>query len=129
VIHEDGSRNFDCRRLLAPQDESNDVVTRAKLKQAVEQLFKDKAEMAMLHFSGRRAEAERRIRAYMKLGSENGGQVIVVPFRIAGFGPYKEVLEGFEYLADEKDFCPHPGMTRWIEETAHECFAGLSTRP
>jgi len=71
----------------------------------------------------RRAEAVRRIREYVKAGSADGGRVIVVPFRIAGFGPYKEVLEGLTYVADGRGFCPHPNMTRWIEETAERCVA------
>src|SRR5207302_10633723 len=50
--HEDGSRNFECRTLLAPNGGPNNVATRAKVRQAIEQLFKDKAEVALLHFSG-----------------------------------------------------------------------------
>lgn len=50
--HEDGSRNFECRTLLAPSGSPNDIATRSKVRQAVEQLLKDKAEIALLHFSG-----------------------------------------------------------------------------
>jgi hypothetical protein len=71
----------------------------------------------------RRAEAERRIRQYVEAASVNGGRVLVVPFRIAGFGPYADVLEGLEYVADGRGFCPHPNMTRWIEITAKECLS------
>jgi len=118
-----------------PGDEAENERWLANMRMRVQQLYKIgpfrhiECETLREDWPDRRAEAERRIRAYMKLGSENGGRVIVVPFRIAGFGPYKEVLEGFEYVADEKGFCPHPSMTRWIEETAQDCFAGLSARP
>jgi len=71
----------------------------------------------------RRKEAVRRIREYVKGGSQDGGRVIVVPFRVSGFGPYKEVLKGLNYVADGRGFCPHPNMTRWIEETAERCLA------
>ena len=54
--HEDGTPNFECKKLVAPDGSANDIVTRAKLKQAVEQLFKDKAEVALLHFSGHGTE-------------------------------------------------------------------------
>jgi hypothetical protein len=54
--HDDGSPNFDCRKITAPDGGGNDVVTRTKLKQAVEQLFKDKADVALLHFSGHGTE-------------------------------------------------------------------------
>jgi sirohydrochlorin cobaltochelatase len=66
----------------------------------------------------KRAAAEQRIRAIVQRGNENGGRVIVVPFRISGFGPYTQVLEGLTYVADKRGFLPHPIMTRWIEETA-----------
>jgi len=69
----------------------------------------------------RRAEAERRIRQYVEAANANGGRVLVVPFRIAGFGPYADVLKGLEYVADGRGFCPHPNMTQWIEITAKEC--------
>lgn len=70
----------------------------------------------------KRAEAEQRIRRYVEEGGQGDGRVIVVPFRIAGFGPYAEVLEGLNYVADGRGFCPHPNMTRWIEQTAEVCF-------
>jgi len=50
--HEDGTPDFDCKLLVAPIGGGNDLVTRSKLKQAVEQLLRDKAAVALLHFSG-----------------------------------------------------------------------------
>lgn len=69
----------------------------------------------------RRAVAERRIQQYVEAASANGGRALVVPFRVAGFGPYAEVLNGLKYASDGRGFCPHPNMTRWIESTADEC--------
>lgn len=54
--HQDGTPNFECKKLVAPHGGSHDVVTRVKLKQAVEQLFKDKTDVALLHFSGHGTE-------------------------------------------------------------------------
>lgn len=54
--HQDGTPNFECRMLLAKNGGTQDVVTRATLKQAIEQLFKEKAEVALLHFSGHGTE-------------------------------------------------------------------------
>jgi hypothetical protein len=71
----------------------------------------------------KRAVSEKRIREFVQQHSRNGGRVIVIPFRVAGFGPYKEVLEGLEYVSDGRGFCPHPNMTTWIEQAAHRCFA------
>jgi hypothetical protein len=70
----------------------------------------------------RRSQAEQRIRAFVHAQSRDGGRVIVVPFRVAGFGPYKEVLQGLNYVSDGLGFCPHPNMTQWIAETATACF-------
>lgn len=54
--HQDNTPNFDCKTLVAPNGGATSIVTRAKLKQAIEQLFKDKADVALLHFSGHGTE-------------------------------------------------------------------------
>ncbi|GMU24231.1 MAG: hypothetical protein AMXMBFR13_43070 [Phycisphaerae bacterium] len=69
----------------------------------------------------KRLDAEHRIQEFVQQGNHNGGRVIVIPFRVAGFGPYREVLKGLDYIADGRGFCPHPNMTRWIEQTARRC--------
>jgi sirohydrochlorin ferrochelatase len=66
----------------------------------------------------KRKAAEERIRGIVSAAQENGGEAIVVPFRVSGFGPYKQVLEGLTYKADETGFLPHANVTRWIDETA-----------
>lgn len=48
----DGSPNFDVRLLTAP----GDTVTRAGLRQAIEELFKHEADIALLYFSGHGTE-------------------------------------------------------------------------
>lgn len=73
----------------------------------------------------KRVAAEQRIRRFMEEHGRDGGRVIVIPFRVAGFGPYREVLEGFSYTSDGRGFCPHPHMTEWIERTAKDCFRRL----
>lgn len=50
--HQDGSPNFDCRLLTAPSGAPTDLVVRRTLREHLEQLFKDPAEVALLHFSG-----------------------------------------------------------------------------
>ena len=64
----------------------------------------------------KRVIAERSIRAFVVEGNRDGGRVIIVPFRLAGFGPYREVLSGLDYVADERGLLPHPQVSRWIEE-------------
>ena len=75
-----------------------------------------------------RALAEAKIRDIMTRGSETG-TVIVIPFRVAGFGPYADVLDGFEYSADGTGLLPHDGMADWIFATGLKvaCTAGWTT--
>lgn len=54
--HHDGSPNFECKLMIAPAGGGHDLVTRVKLRQAVDQLFKDRADVALLHFSGHGTE-------------------------------------------------------------------------
>ena len=49
---QDGSPNFDCKMLVAPQGAGNDVVTCSILSEHLERLFKDPADVALFHFSG-----------------------------------------------------------------------------
>lgn len=50
--HHDGSPNFDCKTLVAPSGAGSGVVTRAVLRDQLDKLFKDPAEVALFHFSG-----------------------------------------------------------------------------
>ena len=49
--HQDHSPNFECRTLKA-QTGQKEIVTRETLREQVEQLFKDPADVALFHFSG-----------------------------------------------------------------------------
>jgi hypothetical protein len=62
----------------------------------------------------KREQAERRIRAFVEESSAQGGRVLVIPFRVQGFGPYAKVLDGLEYSSDGQGLIPHPSITRWI---------------
>jgi hypothetical protein len=70
----------------------------------------------------KRPDAERRIRGFVEAGSRDGGRVIVVPFRVSGFGPYHDVLEGLDYVADGVGLLPHPEVSAWLEEQAAGSF-------
>lgn len=67
-------------------------------------------------WTGKRAEAERRIREFVQSESSAGRTVLVVPFRLHGFGPYAEVLDGLTYRADGMGFLPDDRIARWVEE-------------
>jgi sirohydrochlorin cobaltochelatase len=77
----------------------------------------------------KRAEAEARIRAYVKRARDEGGRAIVIPFRVQGFGPYAKVLEGLDYIADQKGLIPHPEVGKWIEHEIRALDAGPFRAP
>lgn len=62
-----------------------------------------------------REAAERAIRAFVAAEAEDGREVLVLPFRLFGFGPYEEVLDGLTYRAADAGILPHPAVTAWIE--------------
>lgn len=64
-----------------------------------------------------RAAAEVRIREWVAEVSTDGEGPVVVPFRLAGFGPYAEVLDGLTYRPAEA-LLPHPSVADWVEEAA-----------
>jgi sirohydrochlorin ferrochelatase len=64
-----------------------------------------------------RQEAEARIHTFMGDAHDAGHTVLVVPFRLSGFGPYAKVLDGWEYRAGEA-LLPHPAVSDWALEKA-----------
>jgi hypothetical protein len=54
--HEDGSPNFDVRELTAPIGGDPSLVTRPKLREEINELFRHPADVALLSFSGHGAE-------------------------------------------------------------------------
>ena len=66
----------------------------------------------------KRAAAERELRAFVQAANVAGRRAIVIPFRVFGFGPYAELLEGLDYVADEQGLIPHPAMGRWVRRQA-----------
>ncbi len=73
--------------------------------------------------------AEQRIREFVKSANTAGRNVIVIPFRVYGFGPYADVLEGLDYVADGQGLVPHPGVTEWIERQIELLLEGPFLRP
>ena len=77
-------------------------------------------------WAGARAAAEEEIRATV---SQMGGvwdHVVVIPYRVFGFGPYAEVLEGLDYIGAE-GLLPHRLVGDWVaaRSSAVFCAAGL----
>lgn len=66
----------------------------------------------------KRGPAEDLVRGFVRTSLDQGRTVIVLPFRVHGFGPYARVLEGMDYIADERGLLPHEAVTRWIARQA-----------
>lgn len=68
-------------------------------------------------WADKRASAEREIRTFVESEVDAGANVIVVPFRLFGEGPYDDVLKGLDYQMAES-LMPHAVVNNWIRETA-----------
>jgi sirohydrochlorin cobaltochelatase len=71
----------------------------------------------------KRAIAEQRIRAFVTGASAEGGTAIVLPFRVQGFGPYAQVLQGLAYVSDGTGLIPHGEVNQWLERQIVELAA------
>lgn len=74
-----------------------------------------------------RARAEREIRATASRMSEKWDRVVVIPYRVYGFGPYAEVLDGLDYVRTD-GLLPHRLVGDWVAARASSvfCEAGLA---
>jgi sirohydrochlorin cobaltochelatase len=75
----------------------------------------------------KRAASEARIRALAAEAAQGGGQLIVLPYRVTGFGPYARVLEGITYAADRQGLLPSPQVERWVRRQAEALRPTLTT--
>lgn len=63
----------------------------------------------------KREVAQAAVREFVSSNSAAGRRVLIIPYRVYGFGPYAQALEGLDYVADEKGLVPHPAVADWIE--------------
>ncbi len=70
-----------------------------------------------------RVIAEAEIREWVTARSAAGDRVIVVPFRLFGFGGYAQVLDGLSYVPAD-GLLPHELVSTWVEESAASLFCG-----
>lgn len=106
-------------RWLAKLDE------RAQVIRALAPFRRVQVETLREDWPDKRASAEQRIRAFVTRAVAEGGKVIVLPFRVHGFGPYAKVLADLDYVSDGKGLIPHPEVGAWIERQIAE----LAARP
>lgn len=77
----------------------------------------------------KRADAEARIRAFVAEAGRDGGRAIVIPYRVAGFGPYVSVLKDLTYVSDGKGLIPSQGVERWVRRQIAELRSGPFQAP
>lgn len=68
-------------------------------------------------WASERVIAEAAMRDFVSSETAAGKDVLVIPLRLAGFGPYAEVLAGLEYRAGD-GLLPHSGVSDWLRDTA-----------
>jgi sirohydrochlorin cobaltochelatase len=77
----------------------------------------------------KRVASEARIRAYVEGAAKDNGRVLVIPYRLSGFGPYATVLKGLTYEADQKGLLPSAGVEHWVRRQIKELSAGPFRAP
>ena len=90
--------------------------------EAVGEFREVRAETLREDWLRKREEAMARIRTFFGRHQEAGVAILVVPFRVFGFGPYRAVLEGLDYVADGRGLLPHPAISRWLSRQAEAIF-------
>ena len=74
----------------------------------------------------KRVAAEARVRAFVADAAANQGRAIVIPYRVAGFGPYARVLDGLSYEADQRGLVPSGEVRNWVRRQAETLRAELA---
>jgi hypothetical protein len=69
------------------------------------------------------------VRGFVTAASRDGGRVIVIPYRVAGFGPYAKVLEGLTYVSDGKGLLPSEEAEHWVRRQVEELRRGEFRAP
>lgn len=77
----------------------------------------------------KRADAEARIRAFVADAGRDGGRAIVIPYRVAGFGPYASVLKDLTYVSDGKGLIPSLGVEQWVRRQVEALRSGPFRAP
>ncbi len=77
----------------------------------------------------KRESAQEAIRSFVARATAEGGRALVIPFRVQGLGPYAEVLEGLDYVADRQGLLPHAVTSEWIARTARSLSGGPFRTP
>ncbi|MDA0330034.1 MAG: hypothetical protein O2958_13640 [Gemmatimonadetes bacterium] len=109
VAHGMGDEGENQRVLAAMRSAADLIRTREFARVEIATLRED--------WAAERVIAEADMRAFVRGETAEGRRVLVIPMRLAGFGPYAEVLAGLEYQAGD-GLLPHPGISDWLRATS-----------
>jgi sirohydrochlorin cobaltochelatase len=118
-----------------PQNDAEDqtwlaqIGTRAEAVRQAAPFRRVQVETLREDWPEKRAASEARIRAFVEHATREGGVAIVIPYRVQGFGPYAEVLEGLTYVSDGRALLPSAQVEQWVRRQAAELRAGSFRAP
>ena len=120
IAHGMGAEDENDSLLSAMEDHARKLRSRGYPEVQVATLRED--------WAAARIEAEQQIREAVAGMGERWDRVVVIPYRLFGFGPYANVLEGHDYVPTQ-GLLPHPLITNWVTDrvTASFCGAGLAS--
>lgn len=95
-----------------------EIDRRAEAVRALAPFREVRVETLREDWPAQRAASEARIRAFVEAANADGGRAIVIPYRVAGFGPYARVLEGLSYEADRRGLLPSAEAEQWVRRQA-----------
>ena len=70
-------------------------------------------------WTNKREAVEQELRSFLVSEASEGRTVLIIPFRLFGFGPYADVFDGLNYRADSLGFLPDQRISTWIQEQFH----------
>lgn len=77
----------------------------------------------------KRSESESVMRDFIEKTQDDGNDVIVIPYRVQGFGPYRQVLQNLSYRSNGVGLLPHPNVGKWITNQANMLESSLLGTP
>ncbi|MFQ5534081.1 MAG: hypothetical protein ACE5EM_04570 [Sphingomonadales bacterium] len=97
-----------------------------RIKEGLDEPFREiKAMTVREDWPEIRRRALQDIRAFIEQRSRNG-RVIVISNRLYGSGPYRQYLDGLDYVLDGRGLAPHSNLTRWAEKGVEAALATLT---
>lgn len=102
------------------------IDTRAEAVRALASFRTVRTETLREDWPEKRAASEIRIRNFVEQAMQDDGRVLVIPYRLSGFGPYTQVLEGLAYESDGRGLLPSGEVAQWVQRQAETLRSALT---